>query len=71
MSADVITLTDDDIDDFNDALSMAYVAACMEGAGDSCDAGLHLKAQCDAILGKLCSIRKRHGGGMRLGEPEQ
>lgn len=57
-------LTEDDIDDLNAALSMAYVGSNFEDAGGSGDSGVHLRELCGNITRKLCAIRNRHGDGM-------
>ncbi|TDK23429.1 hypothetical protein E2F46_10950 [Luteimonas aestuarii] len=57
-----ITLTEDDIDDFNKALSLAFVGGNYEAPHESGDSGAHLKNLCDAISQHLCRIRNRRGG---------
>ena len=55
-----ITLTEDDIDDFNTALSLAYVGSNYERPGDTGDSGEHLKNLCNSVSHLLCNIRNRH-----------
>ena len=55
-----ITLTADDINDFNSALSMAWVGSFCEDPGASGDSGEHLKNICECITHHLCRIRNRH-----------
>ncbi len=65
-----ITLTEDDVDDLNSALSLAYVGSNFERPGDSGDSGFHLKALLDQVTHLLCNIRNRHDGHFHLPDAE-
>lgn len=53
-------LTEDDIQDLNSAISLAWIASSCEDPEGSCDSGVHLKNLCGSISTHLCAIRSRH-----------
>lgn len=55
-----IVLSEDDVGDFNRALSLIWIGSSVEDADGSCDAGVHLKNLCDVASALLCNIRNRH-----------
>lgn len=59
-------LSEDDVDDFNRALSLIWIGSSVEDADGSCDAGAHLKNLCDVASTLLCNIRNRHTDGVQI-----
>jgi len=51
-------LTFDDIEDFNEALALVFIASSVEHPTDG-DYGIHMRNLCNAVSTKLCRIRNR------------
>lgn len=61
-----ITLTEQDIDDFNQALSMVFTASRLDDI-ESVDDGVHIRNLCREATTRLCAIRNRQSHGIELG----
>ena len=55
-------LTEEDADDFNNALSLLYIGSCV-GTVIDVDTGVHLRNLCNVAVGMLCNIRHRINPG--------
>lgn len=62
------TLSEQDVDDFNLALSLVYVASMLEDP-TSIDEAVHLRSVCSVAADKLCAIRNRlNPDGIEVGK---
>ena len=60
-----LVLSEEDVADFNKAMSLAYVGAIAENCDG--DTGVHLASLCDSIVDHLSKIRNRHTPDDRCG----
>lgn len=66
-----ITLGEDDIDAFNEALSLVFLGSRIDHI-ECVDDGVHLRNLCRAATRKLCEIRNRHNTiGIELAVSEE